>query len=291
MVVLAGFKSNPFDRPQASSTRAPKLPKEIMTPLQRLFHRFAAWGLGALALAWVAFSHIDDRLSHRSDTILSGILLALLAVAVFAWGRWMRERFVREGALPLLLKRKLREAYPSMSNKDSDLVERGLRQFFFACVRSGTKPVAMPSKVVEHMWRGFAVEAAAYESWCQTAFGRVLVPTSAIALGSNAEDNDALRRAWYWACKDEAILPKHPTRLPILFALDAKLAIDGGIVYLAHRAFGASSQRGDQGGDVHYGTSFSSSDYCGSHADFGCADGSGGDGGGGDGGGGGGGGD
>ena len=262
-----------------------------MTPLQRLFHRFAAWGLRALVLAWVAFSLIDNRLSHRSDVILSGILLALLALAVFVWGRWMRERFVREGPLPLLKKRKHRDAYPSMSNKDSDLVERGLRQFFFACVRSGTKPVAMPSKVVEHMWRGFATDVAVYERWSQMAFGRVLAPTAALQLGSNAADNDALRRAWYWACKDEAILPRNPTRLPILFALDAKLGIDGGIRYLAHRAFEVSRQRGDQGGDVQYGISFSSSEYCGSHADFGCAESGGSDGGGGDGGGGGGGGD
>ena len=260
-----------------------------MTPLQRFIYRFAAWGLGALALAWVVFSLFDDRFSHRSDVILSGILLALLTLAVFAWGRWMRERFVREGPLPLILKRKLREAYPGMSNKDSDLVERGLRQFFFACVRSGTKPVAMPSKVVEQMWRGFATDAAVYERWSQMAFGRMLAPTAALPLGSNAQDNDALRRAWYWACKDEAILPRNPTRLPILFALDAKLGIAGGLHYLAHRSFEASRQRGDQGGDVHYGTSFSSNDYCGSHADFGSAESSGSDGGGGDGGGGGGG--
>ena len=259
-----------------------------MTTLQRFIYRFAAWGLGVLAMTWVVFSLLDDRLSHRSDVILSGILLALLALAVFAWGRWMRERFVREGPLPVLLKRRWCEAYPGTSNKDSDLVERGLRQFFFACVRSGTKPVAMPSTVVEQMWRGFATDAAVYESWSQMAFGRVLAPTSALQLGSNAQDNDALRRAWYWACKDEAILPRHPTRLPILFALDAKLAIDGGIPYLAHRAFEVFPQRGNKGGDVHYGTSFSSNEYCGSHADFGCADGSGGDGGGGVGGGGGG---
>ena len=96
-----------------------------MTTLQRFIYRFAAWGLGVLAMTWVVFSLLDDRLSHRSDVILSGILLALLALAVFAWGRWMRERFVREGPLPVLLKRRWCEAYPGTSNKDSDLVERG----------------------------------------------------------------------------------------------------------------------------------------------------------------------
>ena len=257
-----------------------------MTPIQSFVYRFAAWGLAALTLAWIVFcwqsDYFIDRMSLGSGTFVSWILLVLLTMGVLAWGRWMRERFVRESPLPVVLKRQLREAYPSMSNKDSDLVERGLRQFFFACVRSGKMPVAMPSKVVERMWRGFSLEAAGYERWCQMAFGRLLAPTAAITLGGSAQDNDALRRAWYWACKDEAIEPRNPTRLPILFALDAKLAIAGGMMYLAHPASQASGQRGDNSGDIHYGTSFSDSEYGGGFADFGGADGGDGDGGGGE---------
>ena len=221
------------------------------------------------------------------------MLAALVSVMTIAWGRWLRERFVREGALPVFLKRKLREAYPGLSAKDCDLAERGLRQFFFACVRSGKKPVAMPSKLVEHLWLAFAADAATYERWCDAAFGRVIAPTAAQSLGSDADVNDALRRAWYWACKDEAIKPKMPTRLPILFALDAKLAVPGGIVYKPDRAAfapaKASNEPGGSGGEVYFGTSFSSSDHSGDHDCFGGADSSsGGSEGGGDGGGGGG---
>ena len=48
----------------------------------------------------------------------------------------------------------------------------------------------------------------------------------------NGTHNDGLRRAWYWACKDEAINLRRPTRLPLPFALDGKLAIANGFHYV-----------------------------------------------------------
>ncbi len=57
--------------------------------------------------------------------------------------------------------------------------------------------------------------------------------TPAEALGRKARGNDGLRRVWYWACRDEAIQPRNPSRLPLLFALNAKLAIANGLHYVA----------------------------------------------------------
>ena len=62
------------------------------------------------------------------------------------------------------------------------------------------------------------------------------------ALGSDAKTNDGLRRAWFFACKDEAINPRKPSRLPLLFALDAKLGVAGGLVY-SPRAAAAAAER------------------------------------------------
>ena len=39
-------------------------------------------------------------------------------------------------------------------------------------------------------------------------------------LGKDPKRNDGLRRTWYWACKEESIDPRKPSRLPLLFALD-----------------------------------------------------------------------
>lgn len=267
-----------------------------MTPFQGFLIRFAAWGLAALVLLWLVVGNLTDAPQATGSHVLLVLLVVVVAFLVMIWGKWLRERFVRDSALPVFLKRKLQSAYPGLSSKDYDLVERGLSQFFFACVRSGNKLVAMPSRLVEGLWREFAQNGAAYGRWCDAAYGYLMVPTAALALGRNANNNDALRRTCYLACKEESIKPKRPTRLPILFALDAKLCMPGGIVYEVGSMSPARIQpldkSGGSGGEVYFGCSFSSDDYSGKHDDFGGADSSSssdGGGGGGDGGGGGGG--
>ena len=47
------------------------------------------------------------------------------------------------------------------------------------------------------------------------------------------DSNAGLRRVWWHCRKEENINPAKPTRLPLLFALDAKLGINGGFVYAA----------------------------------------------------------
>jgi hypothetical protein len=101
-----------------------------------------------------------------------------------------------------------------------------------ACVRSKGKFVAMPSRVVDSMWHEFILHTRAYREWCDLVLGRFMDHVPAEVLGRKAPNNDGLRRAWYWACRDEAIKPRSPSRLPLLFALDAKLAIPGGFHYL-----------------------------------------------------------
>ena len=39
--------------------------------------------------------------------------------------------------------------------------------------------------------------------------------------------------AWYWACRDEAIKPGNALRLPLLFAIDARLEFANGNRYSA----------------------------------------------------------
>ena len=135
------------------------------------------------------------------------VYLICTVLAVMGARRWtlaVRERFVREAPLPQLLKRKLRDIYPLLSPKDADLVERGLRQFFMACLRSDKHFVAMPSRAVDALWSAFCQSPQAYQNWCQNALGYAPEHSPAQVLGKKAHHNDGLRRAWYWACKDEA---------------------------------------------------------------------------------------
>lgn len=191
----------------------------------------------ALFLAGAAFAWTHGR----GLAFLPWLLAAVFGAALIGqWLKWQRERFLREAPLPQYLKRKLRDAYPHLSQKDAALVERGLRQFFLACHRSRNRFVAMPSRVVDAMWHDFILHTRAYRDWCALGLGRFLHHTPAEVLGASAPRNDGLRRAWFWACKDEAIHPRSPTRLPLLFALDAKLEIDGGFRYESNcKGFGA----------------------------------------------------
>lgn len=173
--------------------------------------------------------------------------------ALKAWQESARRQFVREARLPPFLLDKLRDLYPQLQPRDTELVVRGLRQFFMAHLRSNRAFVGMPSKVADAAWHEFILHTQAYQQWCRYAFGGMLHHTPAEVLGRSAKRNDGLRRTWYWACKEESIDPRQPSRLPLLFALDAKFAIVGGFSYVPD--CGALDRAADSG--AHCGTSFS----------------------------------
>ena len=186
-----------------------------------------------------------------------------LWLALRAWEMSLRRQFVREGPLPRFLATKLREQYPQLGPRDTELVLRGLRQFFMAHLRSGRAFVAMPSRVVDAAWHEFILHTRGYEQWCGIAFGGLLHHSPAEVLGRDARRNDGLRRVWFWACKEESIDPRRPSRLPLLFALDQKLAIAGGFHYVPDcREINRQS-----GSDAYCGTSFGGGDGDGAPGD------------------------
>ena len=180
------------------------------------------------------------------------IVGVLMYVALTAWELSLRRQFVREAPLPRFLGAKLREHYPQLSLRDTELVLHGLRQFFIAHLRSNRAFVAMPSKVVDAAWHEFILHTRGYQQWCDAAFGKLLHHTPAEVLGRDPKRNSGLRRAWFWACKEESIDPRNPSRLPLLFALDKKFAIAGGYSYVPDcRDIDRQS-----GSDTYCGTSF-----------------------------------
>jgi hypothetical protein len=231
-------------------------------------------------------------LKHLTFLSGAGVLLA----AVLSWNLYKRLRelqraqFIRGFAFPPGLFDKLAARRPELAHKDMSLVARGLRQYFLAYLMSGRKFVSMPSQVADDLWHEFILYTKNYQQFCQKAFGTFFHHTPAAVLTqAQSSDNAGLRRTWWYACKDENINPRKPARLPLLFALDAKLLIAGGFVYAADCA----ALRADGRGDVYCGGDFSDSSYGGSTDGFGDShhggdsgsdDGSSGDGGGGDGG-------
>lgn len=187
--------------------------------------------------------------------VLGLVIAAVLNGALKAWQESARRQFVREARLPPFLLDKLRDLYPQLQPRDTELVVRGLRQFFMAHLRSKRQFVGMPSKVVDAAWHEFILHTQAYQQWCRYAFGGMLHHTPAEVLGRSVKRNDGLRRTWYWACKEESIDPRQPSRLPLLFALDAKFAIAGGFSYVPDcsaidRAAGSGAHCGSSFGDT-----------------------------------------
>lgn len=210
--------------------------------------------------------------------LLGGFVLSL-ALAVGLWQRsqaFHRERFIRTFDLPRGLFDNLRKRRPELTLKDCQLVAHALRQFFLAHLKSGRRFVSMPSQVTDDLWHEFILYTRNYQHFCERAFGRFLHHTPAVALGPDRQDNAGLRRVWWHCCKEDNINPRKPTRLPLLFALDAKLGIADGFRYEPDcSGVRRAGERGAGSGAVNCGGDFSSSSIDGSTDGFG--DGAGGD--------------
>lgn len=206
------------------------------------------------------------------------LFLATAMVALALWAnrrRLARAEFIRSYVYPDGLLDKLAARRPALSEKDRALVKRALRQFFLAYLNGDRQPVSMPSQVVDDLWHEFILYTRHYQAFCKQAFGRFLHHTPAVVLGPDRRGNAGLRRVWWHACREEDIDPRRPSRLPLLFAVDAKLGIVDGFRYVPDCA--ALRRGGD--GSVYCGGDFSSADVDGGTDGFGDG-GDGGDGGG-----------
>jgi uncharacterized membrane protein YgcG len=227
--------------------------------------------VGALKLGW-----------PMAVTLMVSVVAAAIASK---WAVSVYADRIRNWPLPRIARQAWMTAYPQFSRRDVDLVERGLRQFFLACLKSRPNAAHMPSRAVDALWHHMILETRSYQRWCAKAAGFFVHHHAAQPLGRDAAVNDALRRTWFWACKEESIDPRQPTRLPLLFALDAKLRFPGGLHYRAAALAAAAATGGDgsSGGgdsDCSYGTDFTNSRYPGGSDDFGGSDSGSGDGGG-----------
>ena len=204
------------------------------------------------------------------------VLMLVVAIAgLVVWSRWRqlaRAEFIRTYTFPPGLMERLAKRRPELAYKDRHLVSRGLRQFFLAYLKGGRRFVSMPSQVVDDLWHEFILYTRHYEAFCKQAFGDLLHHTPAAVLSTDRRNNTGLRRVWWHACKDENIDPAKPSRLPLLFALDAKLGIADGFHYTPDCAALRKNQHNDGGSVGAYcGGDFSDSSFDGSTDGFGDA--------------------
>lgn len=197
--------------------------------------------------------------------VLIFICLLLAFVALTLWQRQRtlrREAYIRNFVLPAGLFERLRKHHPQLTLKECQLVAHALRQFFLAHLKSGRQFVSMPSQVVDDLWHEFILYTKNYEAFCRQAFGRFMHHTPAVVLSGAAQSNAGLRRCWWQVCREENINPRAPTRLPLLFALDAKLGIAHGFHYVADcQTIRREGSQNDSGVAVYCGGDFSSAGF------------------------------
>ncbi len=181
------------------------------------------------------------------------ITVVLLGISLALWQQRRvarRETFVRNYELPRGLFDNLRKRRPELQVKDCQLTANALRQFFLAYLKSGRKYVSMPSQVADDLWHEFILFTRHYDAFCQGAFGGFLHHTPAVAVGSGDRADDGLHTTWWYACKEDHINPRAPTRLPLLFALDAKLGVADGFAYALDCARAQVVTRAKPGGEA-----------------------------------------
>lgn len=159
---------------------------------------------------------------------------ALLAAGYFVLNKIVQARrlaFIETYEFHKSIRRKLSDKRPELTPEQQVLVLRALRDWFWMCSRGGRRMVSMPSQVVDDAWHEFILFTRAYEGFCRKALGRFLHHTPAEAMPAPTLAQEGIKRAWRLACAREGINPKFPTRLPLIFALDAMLGISDGFTY------------------------------------------------------------
>jgi hypothetical protein len=197
------------------------------------------------------------------NAVTTAILVALIA-AVFLWLRVRkrgRSAFISNYAFPHRITQKVQMRYPHLTDEKVKLVDRALRDYFHVCKLAGRRQVAMPSQVVDAAWHEFILYTLEYEHFCSRAFGRFLHHTPAEAMQGRQTAQEGIKRAWRFACLNERIDRKVPSRLPLLFAIDSELSIPDGFNYALNcnpvnrdeycaSDIGCSSGGGCSGGDA-----------------------------------------
>jgi len=197
------------------------------------------------------------------------VLLSItLLILWLRWQKAIRAEFIRTHALPMGLFEKLRLKHPELTRKDCQLVSHALRQYFLTHLKSGYKYVSMPSQVTDDLWHEFILYTKQYDHFCKRAFGRFFHHSPAVVLSSQRISNAGLRRCWWFACLEENINPRKPTRLPLLFAIDAKLKINNGFRYSTN-CKSLNSRTSHDGSVTYCGGDFASTDIDGSTDGFG----------------------
>jgi hypothetical protein len=140
-----------------------------------------------------------------------------------------RIAYVSGYAFPGVLREKLREEHPDLTEREAAAVLEGLRAWFMVALHADGATIGMPSRVVDDAWHTFILLTRHYAEFCDEAFGRFLHHAPTELLDTPTEDG--LRRTLHIA----ESLPPHllagAAGAMVLFTIDEELGIEGGHTY------------------------------------------------------------
>lgn len=165
---------------------------------------WVAWLVGVLAL--MVLLHVGLR--HRQRQLLR-----------------KRERYINGYRFPAPVLQQLVVRHPSMGEQQAALIAEGLRRFCRIHLQVPKRNLVMPSRAVDTLWHAFILDTHAYHVFCRHAFGRYFhhIPEGAVPLSATDNMRAARWRTWVHACRQDDIQPRNATRLPLLFAIDARV--------------------------------------------------------------------
>lgn len=164
-------------------------------------------------------------------------LLAVLGLLIFFFVVFQkikdarRKEFILNYKFPHSIKDKVKAAYPHLKDSETDQVMKALVDYFLIIHSSKAQVVAMPSQVVDLAWHEFILFTKKYDLFCRKSFGYFLHHTPAEAMKSQDEAQVGIKRAWKIACFLSTVSPYLPKKLPLIFAIDARLNIKDGFHY------------------------------------------------------------
>ena len=168
-----------------------------------------------------------------------------------------RVNYILNTPLPsqLWLSKELR--HQKIDAQQKQLVEAGLQDYFLLHALFPTKPIAMPSQLVDKLWHAFILDTKAYQAYCEQAFGKLFHHIPDYQFSDKAQNIRLF--TWQNACRLQGIRPARPHDLPRLFAIDPLIVAGvtiGSTAWFAYQqefglqyqAWHAASQTSSSGG-------------------------------------------
>ncbi len=165
--------------------------------------------------------------------------LLLLVIAVFAYSavytkrlKAKRQQFIEAYSFPAALRAKMLFKHAGLTENQMFQILQGLRQFFLICLAANAvgkkRSFGMPSKIADDAWHEFILMSREYSRFCEQAFGGYLHHTPASA-STEPHEKSLLRTLHQLKSKKAGVAGWAMLGgIPLLFALDKAMAVEGG---------------------------------------------------------------